>query len=148
MVTGSTGDHNKEMNMNLAYWGDVIRLVAFSLATLLLLYLIYGQWVFHRKYAHTYQRREFWRYGHGDALHERYRVIELLEAAARGCEQHGLADRAQGMRDAASLVAQPHLIDKYVTRQLVLPYWLADFMRDHRAQAALFGERKESDSGD
>lgn len=135
--------------MNLAYWGDVIRLVVFSLASLLLLYLIYGQWVFHRKYSHTFERREYWRYGNGEALHERYRVIELLEAAARGCDHHGLKEQAQCMRDAAMLTAQPHLIDTYVTRQMVLPYWLADYMRDHRAHAALFGETqgKESDCG-
>lgn len=130
--------------MNFAYWGDVLRLATFGLAILLLAYLMYGQWKFHRLYGRTFTRREYWRYGHGDALHERYRVIELLHAAARGCEHHGLTTEAQGMYDAASLVGEPHLIDNYVTRQTVLPYWLADYMRDHRARASLFNDRKDT----
>lgn len=132
--------------MDIEYWTGIARLGAWIALTALIVCLALCNWRWDRRNGRKQvDHREFWRYGKGGALDERYRAIELLEVAARGCDAHGLADQAQGLRDAASLIAQPQLVDSYAPRNMVLPYWLADYVRDHRARAALFGERKDSD---
>lgn len=126
---------------------NIFRLTAWCLVVTLLVYLIYGQWSWRRHYGHLHLQRDRWRYGYGDALDERLRIVELLHTAARGHEHHGHSEDARALRDAAQLVAEPHLIDSYTGRQIELPDWLAVLMRDHRARVAIFGddERKDDD---
>jgi hypothetical protein len=122
---------------------DLGRLIVLALGAVLLLYLIFAQWRFHREYAHLYLKRDFWRYGHGDALNERHRIVELLLIAAAAQEHYGLGREARAYENAARLAAEPHLIDILIAPDTVLPFWLADYMRDHRARAAIFGRREE-----
>jgi len=127
----------------ISYWLDIGRLVALCLGSILLTYLIYGQWRFHREFAHLYRKQDFWRFGHGDALNERHRVIELLLIASKSQEHYGLEREARAYENAARLAAEPHLIDVLIPPDTMLPFWLADYMRDHRARVAIFGRRED-----
>lgn len=123
---------------------DIGRAVAMCLGCVLLLYLIYGQVRFHREYAHLYRNRDHWRYGHGDALNERHRIVELLLIASKSQAHYGLDREARTFDNAARLAADPHLIDALLPPDTTLPYWLADYMTDYRARLAVFGRRQET----
>src|SRR5690348_14303474 len=108
---------------------DIGRLVVLVLAGILLTYLIFAQWRFHREYAHMYRSRDFWRWGHGDALNERHRIVELLLLVANAQAHYGLEREARAYESAAKLAAEPQLIDVIIAPDTVLPFWLADYMR-------------------
>jgi len=134
--------------VTVTYLIDIGRVCALALGSILLAYLIYGQARFRREYAYLYRQKDFWRYGHGDALNERHRIVELLLIASKGQAHYGLDREAQAFDNAARLAADPHLIDTMLAPDTVLPLWLDDYMADYRVRVGIFGRHTDTVTAD